>query len=243
MSVVPTPVDKTHHHEVLRKKTFLNLKQFGTRLHRPTKTKLVEYCTCFSLTTRSLSLSQQNNYRQQFLKQKFEIGGRRIIGLHLFESMQIFIVLLEQRRVLLAPHGHLASHHRLLSSESAQFLLALSEQSEQRALYTFSSLLPPDLAALLRSAFFFTGALFFARMALSRSAFHGFSDWISAVLILLKQTSTSFLLFRGPSSNGKREIKENLFFQYFLNFFSTRPRDKKSTDANDRLLSISARIV
>ena len=35
--------------------------------------------------------------------------------------------------MLLAPPGHVASHHRLLSFESAQFLLALSEQSEQRA--------------------------------------------------------------------------------------------------------------
>ena len=60
---------------------------------------------------------------------------------------------------------------RLLSFESAQFLLALAEQS---ALGTFSSLLPPDLAALLRSAVFFFGAVFFARMTLARSAFHGF---------------------------------------------------------------------
>ena len=92
--------------------------------------------------------------------------------------MQLLIVFLEQRRVLLAPHRHVASHHRLLSFESAQFLLALAEQS---ALGTFSSLLPPDLAALLRSAFFFTGALFFARPALSRSAFHGFYMGFQAV--------------------------------------------------------------
>ena len=45
---------------------------------------------------------------------------------------------------------------------------------ESSALCTFSFLLPPGLAALLRSAFFFTGVLFFARMTLSRSSFHGF---------------------------------------------------------------------
>ena len=59
--------------------------------------------------------------------------------------------------------------------------LRLSEQSKQRALCTFSSLLPPDLAALLRSAVLFTEALFFARVALSRSAFHGFSIGFKAV--------------------------------------------------------------
>ena len=63
---------------------------------------------------------------------------------------------------------------------SAQFLLALSEQSEQSALGTFSSLLPPDLATLLRSAVFFTGALFFARMALSLRHFSWFLDWIQS---------------------------------------------------------------
>jgi len=50
-------------------------------------------------------------------------------------------------------------------------LLALSEQS---ALCTFFSLLPPGLAALLRSAGFFSEAVFFARMTLARSAFQGF---------------------------------------------------------------------
>jgi len=50
-------------------------------------------------------------------------------------------------------------------------LLALSEQS---ALCTFFSLLPPGLAALLRSAGFFSGAVFFARMTLARSVFQGF---------------------------------------------------------------------
>ena len=65
-----------------------------------------------------------------------------------------------------------APHYRLLSFESAQFLLALSEQS---ALCTFFSLLPPGLAALLRSAGFFSGAVFFARMTLARSVFHGFA--------------------------------------------------------------------
>ena len=42
-----------------------------------------------------------------------------------------------------------------------------------RAECTSFSLLP-GLAALLRSACFFAGASFFARMTLSRSAFHGF---------------------------------------------------------------------
>ena len=60
---------------------------------------------------------------------------------------------------------------RLLSFDFAQLLFAVSEQS---ALGTFSSLLPPGLAALLRSAGFFSGAVFFARMALARSALHGF---------------------------------------------------------------------
>jgi len=50
-------------------------------------------------------------------------------------------------------------------------LLALSEQS---ALCTFFSLFPPGLAALLRSAGFFSGAVFFARMTLARSVFQGF---------------------------------------------------------------------
>ena len=59
---------------------------------------------------------------------------------------------------------------RLESHGANVCLLALLEQS---ALGTSSPPLPPDLA-LLRSAFFFTGALFFARMALSRCAFHGF---------------------------------------------------------------------
>ena len=76
-----------------------------------------------------------------------------------------------QSGVLFVPPGHHASHHRLLSFDSAQLLLAFSEQS---ALGTFSSLLPPGLAALLRSAGFFSGAVFFARMTLARSAFHGF---------------------------------------------------------------------
>ena len=38
----------------------------------------------------------------------------------------------------------------------------------------FKNLLPLGLAALLRSACFFAGALFFARMTVSRSAFHSF---------------------------------------------------------------------
>ena len=46
--------------------------------------------------------------------------------------------------------------------------------SEQSSLCTFFSLLPPGLAALLRSACFFSGAVFFARLTLARSAFHGF---------------------------------------------------------------------
>ena len=53
----------------------------------------------------------------------------------------------------------------------AQLSLAFSEQS---ALGTFSSLLPPGLAALLRSAGFFSGAVCFVRMTLARSAFLGF---------------------------------------------------------------------
>ena len=54
---------------------------------------------------------------------------------------------------------------------SAQFLLALAEQS---AVCTFFSLFPAGLAALLRSAGFFYGVVFFARMTLARSAFHSF---------------------------------------------------------------------
>ena len=46
---------------------------------------------------------------------------------------------------------------RLLSFKSAQFLLALAEQG---ALGTFSSLLPPDLATWLRSAFSSPGLCF-----------------------------------------------------------------------------------
>ena len=76
-----------------------------------------------------------------------------------------------QSRVLFAPPGHYASHHRLLSFDIAQFLFAVSEQS---ALGTFSSLLPPGLAALPRSAGFFSEAVFFTRMTLARCAFHGF---------------------------------------------------------------------
>ena len=58
---------------------------------------------------------------------------RRILRLHphqrssSFESLQIIIAFLKQKRVLLAPPGHYVSHNRLLSFESAQFLLALSE--------------------------------------------------------------------------------------------------------------------
>ena len=58
-----------------------------------------------------------------------------------------------------------------ISFDSAQLLLAFSEQS---ALGTFSSLLPPGLAALLRSAGFFSGAVCFFRMTLARSALIGF---------------------------------------------------------------------
>ena len=53
----------------------------------------------------------------------------------------------------------------------AQLLFAVSEQS---ALGTFSSLLPPGLAALLRSAGFFSGVVFVTRLTRATSAFHGF---------------------------------------------------------------------
>ena len=56
-------------------------------------------------------------------------------------------------------------------SDSAQLLLAFSERS---ALGTFSSLLPPGLAAWLRSAGFFSGAVCFLRMTLAGSAFLDF---------------------------------------------------------------------
>ena len=58
--------------------------------------------------------------------------------------------------MLFAPAGHHASHHTRLSFESAQFLLALSEQS---GLGTFSFRIPPDLAELLRSVFLLCGSL------------------------------------------------------------------------------------
>ena len=57
-------------------------------------------------------------------------------------------------------------------------LLALAEYAhavaEQSAVCTFFSLLPADLTALLWSVGFFSGAVFFARITLARSAFHGF---------------------------------------------------------------------
>ena len=61
----------------------------------------------------------------------------------------------------------------LLDSKGASMrsLLALSEQS---AVCTFFSLLPSGLAALVQSAGFFSGVVFFARMTLARSASHGF---------------------------------------------------------------------
>ena len=65
--------------------------------------------------------------------------------------------------------------HKQEEKNIVQLLLVLAEQS---ALGTFSSLLPPGLAALLRSAGFFSGAVCFVRMTLARSTFHGFSDWI-----------------------------------------------------------------
>ena len=56
----------------------------------------------------------------------------RITGFHLLTLCSSDSHLLS--RVLFAPPGHYAPHYRILSSESEQFLLALSEQS---ALCTF----------------------------------------------------------------------------------------------------------
>ena len=64
------------------------------------------------------------------------------------------------------PPGHYAPHHRICA--------VLVRIVRAECLVPFFSLLPPGLAALLQSVFFFAGALFFARMTLFRSVFHGF---------------------------------------------------------------------
>ena len=79
----------------------------------------------------------------------------RINGFHLLNLCSSYSNSLS--RMLFAPPGHYAPHYRILSLESAQFLLALSEEN---ASCTFVSLLPPGLAALLRSAGFLSGAVF-----------------------------------------------------------------------------------
>ena len=86
-----------------------------------------------------------------------------------FEFMQLLLGLAEQS--VLCSTRAACPALQALSFEPAQFLLALSEQS---ALCTFFSLLPPGLAALLRSAGFFPGDTFFARMTPARSAFRSF---------------------------------------------------------------------
>ena len=74
---------------------------------------------------------------------------------------------------------------------------------------TFFSLLPPGLAALLRSAGFFSGAVFFAGMTLARSVrFSWFSDWIQMVQ-------------RSALCRSRREFSHEYFLQ---NLASTQPR-------------------
>ena len=109
---------------------------------------------------------------------------------------------------------------------SAQFLLALSEQS---ALCTFFSLLPPGLTALLRSAGFCSRAVFFAQMTLARSAFHGFQigfkrckeAWSTTIILIYVPTAiieTGHLLAANcPQTSRMKALK--LFVQSTPLFF------------------------
>ena len=107
-------------------------------------------------------------------------GYIRINGLIFFWIFWIFADLYRISRTeksAPSPTGHYVSHNRLLQMYILHLRSFYSHcQNSQSRVFRapFSSLLPPDLAALLRSAFFFTWALFFARMALSRSAYHNF---------------------------------------------------------------------
>ena len=108
----------------------------------------------------------------------------------------------------------------LLDSKGAKVLLAFSEQN---ALGTFSSLVLPGLAALLRSAGFFSGAVCFVRMTLARSAFLGFQIGFQRCKSGCRLPDAFFIVFRLESldSKGAKACKscrsrQELSYEYLL---------------------------
>ena len=111
--------------------------------------------------------------------------------------------------------------------DSAQSLLALSEQS---ALCTFFSILPPGLAALLRSAGFFSGAAFFIRLMRATKRFSWFSDCITKVQKCVK---THKCISVNLVDLRLVKIFQTSFLLLLQNLASIQPRTGLSKFAND----------
>ena len=86
-----------------------------------------------------------------------------------------------------------------------QLLLALAEYAhavaEQSAVCTFFSLLPADLTALLWSVGLFSGAVFYTRLTLARSAVHGFQIGLK-MCIRSKSVGRQYILLNGSGRRG-----------------------------------------